>query len=87
MATRKQLQSALDSLPATLSRFDEFVGVGAVPRDDHDGRLVIAIYVSKPIAQLSREFTARIPASVPVRTNTGMSAVQTKIVNLGHLEP
>jgi hypothetical protein len=87
MITETLAREASNSPKLKLESFDEFVGVGIIPKRPHSKDMVVAIYVSRPNRSLSRAFKETVPTVVEVSTHGRSVFIPTKIVNVGNLTP
>jgi len=86
MISEQLAREATNSPALKLEGFDEFVGVGVVPKHARSKDMVVAVYVSRPSKSLSKAFRANVPSVVEVSSNGRPVHVRTKIVNIGALE-
>jgi hypothetical protein len=83
MSDEVRYKRAMDALNPKLSGFDEFIGFGVLKTKHAPSKL--AVYVSKPVEALSKEFKSAIPRSVTVNGRK-YKTLRTAIINLGKLE-
>jgi hypothetical protein len=89
MASRNQVQRAVELYEAELARYPNVTGIGVVPvSDDSDGPadLAVAVYVTKKVPRDELADDDRIPPTLEIPGRDGSTTVPTRIIATGEFE-
>jgi hypothetical protein len=90
MATKAQVENALDVFERDLNKYKNVVGLGIVPAEDENKGgpmdLALAVYVSKkvPVERLAKK--DRIPESLTLKKRSGEFLIPVRIIEQGPVE-
>ncbi len=87
MARLRDAKKAAENLSHELLDFREFMGSGVVPCDKNKKNMVVAIYVSRPVGNLSKKFLKALPEEVILKSGSKMVVVETRVIDVGELSP
>jgi hypothetical protein len=89
MASRSQVQRALELFEEKLARYPNVTGIGVVPVADDSGDtadLAVAVYVSKKVRLEELADDDRIPPTLEIPGRDGSTTVPTRIIATGEFE-
>jgi hypothetical protein len=89
MASRRNVERAIELYEEELAGYPNVTGIGVVPAtDDSDGPadLAVAVYVSKKVRRDELADEDRIPPTLEIPGREGSTTVPTRIIATGEFE-